>query len=169
MFEQVFDAFDIVGVEAAVHIAHQRQARRGDVQTVEHLAQRLTGRRHDAGVEGVTDRQPHRLIAQGLEDVDRFFHCLAFAADDRLVVAVDVGGDDVATDLGQCLLNELIGRHDGSHPAVVAHADFGHFGAACGGRFQGVGKRHDAGGDQGGVFAQRVPHHHVGVLAVGCQ
>ena len=71
-----------------------------------------------------------RLKAFLREDADGLLDGLAFAADHALVVGVDVGGHGVAIDLGQRLHDDLVGRHDSSHPAVIVPADFGHLGAA---------------------------------------
>jgi hypothetical protein len=62
------------------------------VHAVEHLAQRRAGRGDDSRVEGVADGQLHRLEAALLEQLDGLLNGLALAADDRLSVAVDVGG-----------------------------------------------------------------------------
>ena len=119
------------------------------------------GRGDDLGVEGVADRQAQRLVAARLKEVDRRFDGGACAANHALAEAVDVGRYDVAVDLGQRRFDLVEWGLHGGHPAVVAHADAGHFAAAGGGGFQGVGKGHDAGGDQGRIFAERMAHDHV--------
>ena len=164
--EYVLDALDRGRVQLAGDVGHQRQQRLGDAQPVQHFAQRLAGRSHDPGVEGVADGDAHGLEALGGEALDGLLHSLAGAADYALVVRVDVGRHHVAVDLAQRLHDHVVGRHDRGHPAVVVHGDLGHLRAARGRRLQRVGEGHDAGGDQGAILAQRVAHDHVGLEAV---
>ena len=166
LLQQVFDLGHAGRVELAGDVGHQRQARRGDVHAVEHLAQRRAGRGDNAGVEGVADRQLHRLVAALLEQLDGLLDGLALAADDRLGVAIDVGRDDVAADLMQRGLDDLVGGQNGGHPAVVVHLDPRHLAPTAGGGFQRFGEGQDAGGHQRAVLAQRVAHDHVGGEAV---
>ena len=113
--------------------------------------------------------QNHALVALFLKPFDRLLHGLAAAAKDALAVAVDVGRDDVAVDFGQGVLDHVIRGQYGGHHAVVVYLDLAHFAPTRRGRFQGVGKGHNAGSNQGGIFAQRVAHHHVGFKAVALQ
>ena len=165
-FQQILDLVLACRVEIAGNVGDQRQPWRGDVHPVEHLAQRRAGRGDDAGVEGVTDRQLHGLVAALLEELDGRFDGFAFAADDGLTGAVDVGRNDIAVDLLKRRLDDLEGSQHGGHPAVVVHLDLGHFAPAPGGRFQRLGEGQDARRYQRAILAQRVAHDHIRLKAI---
>ena len=90
----------------------------------------------------------------------------AGAADDGLVLAVDIGDDDVAVDRLQDPFDLGERRKHGRHPAVVAHRDARHLAAAGADGLQRVVEGQSAGGDQRAVLAQAVAHRHVGPDAV---
>ena len=50
------------GIELAVHVGDDRNARRLQAQTLHHLLQRLARPSHDRGMERVADRQRHRTL-----------------------------------------------------------------------------------------------------------
>ncbi len=167
--EQVLDPLHAAGVGLAGDVGHQRQPGRRDGQAVQHLAQRPAGGRHDLGVEGVADRQPHRAMALSLEGLHGLAHGFAGAADHELAVAVDVGQHRVAVHLLQRAQHGVAGSEHGDHPAGVVHLHLAHLATPGRSGLQGVGEGHDAGAYQGGVLAQGVPHHHVGLEAAGPQ
>ena len=129
-FQNVFDALDCGRVEFAGNVGDQRKPRLADSQPIQHLAQRLAGRCDNTGVEGMADGDAHRLEALLIEDGNGLLDGLAFTANHTLVVGVDVGGHRIAIDLIQRLHDDVVGRHDRGHPAVVFPADLGHLGAA---------------------------------------
>ena len=55
------------------------------MQTLQHLAQRLAGRRHNRGVKCVADRQRHNVVAGLQEDLHGLLDRIAGAADHRLL------------------------------------------------------------------------------------
>ena len=89
---------------------------------------------------------------------------LAGAADHRLVLAVDVGDDDVAVDRLQDPLDFVQRREHGRHRAVVRHRNARHLAAAGAHGFQRVVQRGAARRNQRAVFAQAVAHRHVGPM-----
>ena len=112
-------------------------------------------------MEGVAHRQLHRPVAARLKQAYGGLDGLAGSADDALAATVDVGRYHIATHLLQRCLYDFDGGQHGSHLAVVFYLHLAHFAAAGGGRFQALGKRHNAGSGEGGIFAQRVAHDHI--------
>ncbi len=167
--EHRLDGVGSAGVELAVHVAHQRDARRCQAQAGEGAAQGLAGRGHDGRVEGVTHRQHHRLHVALAEHRHRGVHRVAGAADDGLAVAVEVGDDDVARDGFDDLAHGLEGAEDRRHLAVVGHVDAGHLAPAGAHRQQRVLEGQGPRRHQGAVLAQTVTHDQVRGHAVGLQ
>ena len=120
-------------------------------------------------MEGVADGDGAGFVSPFGEQVYGGIHGVAGSAKDALRVAVDVGGDDVAVNLGQRGLHDVQGGEDEGHFAVVVHADFAHFAATGGGGFQIVLEGHNAGSHQRRILPKRMSHYHVRVEAVGLQ
>ncbi len=125
--------------------------------------------RHHARVKGVADGNAHGAITAPVEKLNRLRHGVGCPADDALAVAVDVGGDHIAVDLGERFFHRFERRKDRSHPALIAVAGARHLVAAQRGDFQRSRKGEDAGGNERAVFAQRMAHRHVGAETVGAQ
>ena len=165
-FQDVLNALNRGWVEFASDVRHQGQARRVDVQPIQHLAERLRRRSHDLRVEGVADRDALGLKTLLDEKANGLLNRRAFAANHGLAVAVDVRRDHVAVNRIDGRLNHIEGCHHRSHPAIVAHTHLGHLGPACSGSLKRLGERHNPGGNQRPILAQRVAHHHIGPHAV---
>ncbi len=157
------------GIELAGDVADDGNARRLQAQPLEDAPQRLACRRDDLGMEGMADGQEDRAHAELLESGDRLFDRAGRPADDGLLTRVDVGGDDVASDLAEHLPHLFLGREDGGHLPVVRDADARHLLGASGDREQRVGERHRAAGDERGVLSEAVAHHQVGLDAALAQ
>ena len=143
--------------------------RRADVEAIEHLAQRRTGRGHEFGVEGVAHGDAHGREALLGEERHGLLNGLGLAAHHALVIGIDVGGHCIAIHLLERFFDDRVRGHDGGHPAIVAQGHLGHLGAACGRCLQRLRKGHDACRDQRCILAQRVAHGHVGREAVVAQ
>ena len=153
-------------IELAGHVGDQRDLRRLDVESLQRRHQGHGGRRDDRGVERMAHRDTNRLHARCGERVDRRQDRIGRPADDRLVVRIDVGDHGVAgrgvddpLDLGQR-------PEHGRHRTVVVDRQAGHLAAAGAHCLERSGERERAGGDEGAVLAEAVPHHHVGMHTV---
>ncbi len=120
-------------------------------------------------MKGVAHRDALRPKPLLGEDLNGLRYSLAGAADYHLVGAVDVGGHDIPVDFGKRLLYGVVRRDHRSHPAIVIPAYLGHLSAAGSGGLQRIGKWHDAGRDQGTVFAQGMAHGHIWSEAIFTQ
>ncbi len=154
------------GIEAAGDVGHDGQARRPQVEGVQHLHERAGGRRHDVRVEGVAHGQdlgPHTGV---LEDLHRLPDGPGCAPDDAFLRAVDVGDDDVAVHRLDGATDLIHGAEHGGHDAGVVQGYAGHGLASCRDRFQRVAEGDRPGGRQRTPLAQAVAHDHVRLHAV---
>ena len=163
------DLAAVGGISLAGHVGDDRQAGRAHVHAADDLLERHAGRCDDARVEGMRDRDLDGAVIGGLECSNGSVHSRGLAANDRLVVAVDVGQGDVSLDAGQDALYLGQRRENGGHVAVVFHRDLAHLAASCADHVQCVGKGEHTRSDQGGVFAKAVPDDHIGDEAIACQ
>ncbi len=156
-------------VEPPVDVGDGRYLGRADVEALQYVAQRSGGGGDDLGVERVADRQLHDLVSGlGQLGLGRF-DAGGGAADDRLGAAVEVGDDDVVVDRLQGLFDLAERREHRQHQPVVVDVDVGHLAPASADRFQGVGERQRPCRHERSVLTEAVPHHHVGVDAVGLE
>ena len=117
----------------------------------------------------MADRQRNGLDAFLGKHLHRRVDGCGLAADDGLLIAVDIGDDGVTVEPGQQPLHVGQRRKYGSHLAVVTHGYAGHFATAGRDGLERIGKTYCPGLDQRPVFAKAVAHDHVGVEAVGAQ
>ena len=84
----------------------------------------------------------HRQLLHGETGVfkngDGALHCLCLTADDCLAIAVDVGDDHVAVELGDDFLDFLQRSKHRCHNAGIGNFDFGHCFAAGAYGHQGI-------------------------------
>ena len=144
---------------------------RGGAQTEprQDLAQRLARGRHDARVEGMTDRDAHRGHLGVVEASDRLLDGPRRAADHGLRRAVDVGNHDVTVDRVDDAFDLLERADHGRHCAVVLDLQACHLVAAGAHRLERVAEVEGVGGDQCAVLPETVAHYQVGLDAVRCQ
>ena len=148
------------GVVTAVDVGRDAATRLTQVQARQYATQRLGGRRDDARVEGVADRQRVHGQTAAAEGFDRRFHGLALAGDDGLSRAILVGGDDVARDLRQDRFHGLDVGRDAGHLAEVRQLHRGHLASARRNGDERVFKGQHAGRDGSAVLAEAVTRDH---------
>ncbi len=114
-------------------------------------------------------RNPHRLHPRRGERFDSGEHSVGGAADNRLVVRVDVRyhgvagrGIDDPLDLGER-------TEHGGHCTVVLDRQARHFTAPRAHGFESGIEGERTSSDEGAVLAEAVPHHHVRVHPVGAE
>ena len=139
------------------------------MQALECPPQRLARRSHNRSVESVAHRQRHGVVTSLQENFRGLLDGFARAANHRLAVAINIRDHHVALHRLQDSLDLIDRRKNGRHFAVVFPRHFGHFTAARAHRFQRIRKRQPARGNQCPVFAQAVPHGHVGLDAISGQ
>ncbi len=154
------------GIELAIYIGHDRQARRFQVQALQFPAQRLAGWGHNRSVEGVADRQLRDVVAGFLKNLHGLRNRIAGAANDCLMFAVDIGDHHVALDRLQNSFDFIQRCKHSGHLALVGHGHARHAATAGADCFQGFVERQSAGSDQCPVLAQAVTHCHVGLDSV---
>ncbi len=116
------DGVHVVGrVEITVDVADQGNAWEGDLHLTDGAVERIGCRRHHLAVKGMRDRDELRGHTQFVEVVDRAVHCIAGACDHGLLATVDVGGREVAADLGQPTHDFVGGPGYRGHLALVAN------------------------------------------------
>ena len=162
---QVFDFFRVAGVKLGRYVGGNRHGGRVEFQRIQESAVLRHGRAHDGGVESVRNRNLHGLDAHIGKHFDGVVNGFAGAGDNGLRRAVFVGHGHITADARELGLHAFHGGGDGSHLAVVFHFNFGHYFPAGANGFQAVFKIKNTGGYGGGVFAQAVAHHHVGLNA----
>ncbi len=86
-----------------------------------------------------------------------------------MLVAVDVGDDDIAVDFREDRLDVGQRREHGCHEPVVGHRHLRHLSAPGADRLEGFGEAERVGRDERAVLAEAVAHHHVRVDAIGVE
>ena len=158
------DGVHVMGrIQIPVDVAHQGNARKGDLHFADGPVERVGGWGHHLAVEGVGDRDELRGHAQLVEVLDRAVHRITGTRDDRLLAAVDVGRREIATDLGQPAHDLVGGPHHRGHLALVTDGHRSHGARARAHRHQGFGEGDHAGSHGRGPLAQAVPHHDIGL------
>ena len=153
-------------IEATGDVGDDRHLGRVHVERGQDALERCARRGDDMGVECVADGQRNRPVVRLVERRGDPVHRFGRPPDDRLLVAIDIGDDEIATVLGDDALDLRDRGEDGEHGAVIGDRDLAHLGAAGADRSERVAEVHRTGGHEGAVFAQAVTHHHVGRDAV---
>jgi len=157
------------GVKVAGHVGHNRNDGRTQSHARQNLRQRIAGRRHNPGMEGMTYLQRAGHITGVADRTHGLFNALRRPADYGFLGAVDIRNHHIIVDGGKDLL-DLVDRPEyRRHHAVVIQRTARHFIAARADSLQRFFKGNGAGCDQGAIFAKTVAHHHIGRYAVGAQ
>ena len=162
---KVFDFLRIGRIEFRRHVGGNGHRRRVEFQRVQERAVLRHSGANDGGVESVRNRNLHCLNTHIRKHFNRVVNRFGGAGDYGLRRAVFVGYGHVTVNARKFRFHAFHGGGDGSHFAVVLHFNFGHYFTAGANGFETVFKIENTGGDGGGVFAQAVAHHYVGLNA----
>ena len=153
-------------VESARHVADNREFGFANLHAGEHCFQWGAGGSNDAGMECMAYRKRHCLHTFRAEALDRFVDGGTIAADDSLLIAIDVSDDKIAIDAGQHALDVFQWREHSSHLAVVFHGDVGHFPATRAHGLERLCEGQNTCLHERRVLTKAVAHDHVGLHAI---
>ena len=136
------------------------------MQPLENAAEWFAGGSHNGGMERMTDRQRGHVVTGFQKSRHGLLDRGAGAANDRLVLAVDVGDHHVTTHRFQDALDFFERSKHSRHATLVRRREASHFASTRADSFQRVGEGQAAGGDQRSVFAQAVAHREIRLDAI---
>ncbi len=157
------------GIEFACHVRHDRDLGRIQAHPAEDHRQGFPGGRHDPGMESVAHLQRAHGEACRADGLHGFFHTVGGSSDDGFLRTVDVGNDDIVAHPVEYFLDLFDRPERGRHHSVVLERAPGHLFAARADGLQRLVEGDGPRGNQRSVFAQAVPHDHVGHHPVGAE
>ena len=158
---KVFDFFRVARVEFRRNIGSNRHLGGVERKRIQECAVLRHSRAHDSRVEGVGNRDLHRLNTHIGKHLNCIIHGFASARNNRLGRAVLVSHRHITVNAYKFGFYAFHRSRDRSHFAVVFYLNFRHYFAAGANSLQAVFKIKNTGGYGSGIFTQTVAHYHI--------